>query len=91
VFDVLFLLSVSGRFFQGPDDKGGCGRNDGDSSLSVLDGESDCDAQAFLKVCQSKFQSSLVRTYPVAGCLCDIFTDLLRRQTEGTDLGSESG
>jgi hypothetical protein len=33
----------------------------------------------------------LMGTYPVAGGLGDIFTDLLGRQTEGTDLGSEGG
>ena len=30
-------------------------------------------------------------TNPVTGCLGDIFTNLLWRQTEGTDLWSEGG
>ena len=30
-------------------------------------------------------------TYPVAGGLCNIFTDLLGRETKRTDLGSECG
>jgi hypothetical protein len=48
VFDILLLLPVSGRLFQGADDKGGCRRDDADGSLSVLDGQLDCDAETFL-------------------------------------------
>jgi hypothetical protein len=74
VLDVLFLLSVSGRLFQSSDDEGRGGGNDGDSGLSILDGELDGDTE----------------TFPVASSLRDIFTDLLGRQTERTNFGSES-
>jgi hypothetical protein len=48
VLDVLFLLSVSGRLFQSSDDEGRGGGNDGDSGLSILDGELDGDTETFL-------------------------------------------
>ncbi len=48
MLDVLFLLSVTGRFFQSSDDKGRGGGNDGDSGLTVLDGELDGDPETFL-------------------------------------------
>lgn len=36
-------------------------------------------------------QSQIVMPYPVTGVLGDIFTNLLGRQTERTDLRSQSG
>jgi hypothetical protein len=48
VLDVLFLLSVSRGLLQGFDDKGRSRGDDGDGSLSVLNSELYCDAEAFL-------------------------------------------
>jgi|SRR5690242_7982512 len=62
VLDVLLLLAVPGRLLKGLDDEGRGGGNDGDSSLTVLDGQLDGDAQ----------------TLPVTGGLGDVFTDLCR-------------
>jgi hypothetical protein len=71
--------------------------------LTVLDGELDCDTEALLQI--SKTNSSnqpnripisltlslwQVCAYPVSSCLRNIFSHLLRRQTERTNLGSES-
>ena len=75
MLDVLLLLAVSGRLLKGLDDEGGSGGNDGDGGLTVLDGELHGDA----------------KTLPVAGGLGDIFTDLLGRETEGTNLGGKGG
>lgn len=75
VLDVLLLLAVTGRLLKGLDDKGRGGGNNGDGGLTVLDGQADGDAE----------------TLPVACVLGDIFTNLLGRQTEGTDLGGQSG
>lgn len=60
VLDVLLLLAVPGRLLEGLDDEGRGGGNDGDGSLTVLDGQLDSDAQ----------------TLPITGGLGDIFTDL---------------
>ena len=49
MLDVLLLLSVPGRFLQGFDDEGGCGWDNGNGSLTVLDGKLYCDSQTFLK------------------------------------------
>jgi hypothetical protein len=75
VLDVLLLLAVTGRLLEGLDDKGRSGGNNGDGGLTVLDGQADGNAE----------------TLPVASVLGDIFTNLLGRQTEGTDLGGQSG
>ena len=48
VLDVLLLFAVTGRFLQGADDERRCGGDDADSSLSILDGKLDCDAETFL-------------------------------------------
>ena len=48
MLDVLFLLSVSRRLLQGFDDERGGGGDDGNGSLSVLDGELYCDTKTFL-------------------------------------------
>uniref|UniRef100_A0A2P2KFV1 60S ribosomal protein L12-like n=1 Tax=Rhizophora mucronata TaxID=61149 RepID=A0A2P2KFV1_RHIMU len=74
--NVLGLLAVALGLLEGLDDEGG-GRGDHrDLSLTVLDGELDGDAEAL----------------PVlGGFLGNIFTDLLGRQTQRTDLGSERG
>lgn len=50
VLDVLLLLAVPRGLLQGLDDQGGGGGNDGDSGLTVLDGELDGDAEALLLV-----------------------------------------
>jgi len=41
VLDVLFLLSVSWRFLESFDDEGRSRRDNGHSSLTILDGELD--------------------------------------------------
>lgn len=48
VLDVLLLLAVSRGLLQGFDNEGRGRGNDGDGGLTVLDGETDCDAQPFL-------------------------------------------
>ena len=48
MLDVLLLLAVTGRLLKCLDDKGGGGWDDGNSGLTVLDGESDGDSQSFL-------------------------------------------
>lgn len=48
VLDVLLLLAVTGRLLEGLDDQGRGGRDDRDGGLTVLDGELDSHAQAFL-------------------------------------------
>jgi hypothetical protein len=60
VLDVLLLLAVTRGLLESLDDEGRSGGNDGDSGLTVLDGQLDCDTE----------------TLPVAGGLGDIFTDL---------------
>jgi len=75
VLDVLLLLAVTRRLLEGLDDEGRSGRNDGYGCLTVLDGQLDRDAESL----------------PVTRGLGDIFTDLLWRQTERTDLGGERG
>jgi hypothetical protein len=74
VLDVLLLLAVTGGLLEGLDDQGRGGGNNRDGSLPILDGQAHCDAQPF----------------PVSGVLGDIFTNLLGRQTKGTDLGGQS-
>merc|ERR1712198_650396 len=73
VLDVLHLLPVTGRLLQGLNDQSGRGRDNRHLSLSVLDPELDGDLQPL----------------PVTGSLADVVTNLLGRQTEGTDLGSK--
>ena len=75
VLDVLLLLAVPGGLLKGLDDEGRGGGNDRDGGLTVLDGQADGDAE----------------TLPVASGLGDIFTDLLGRKTERTDLGRKGG
>ena len=75
MFDVLLLLSVTRWLFQGSDNEGGSRRDNRHGGLTILDGESDCDA----------------KTFPVASCFCNIFTNFLGRETEGTNLGRERG
>lgn len=74
MLDVLLLLPVTRWLFQGSNDKGGSRWDDRDSSLSVLDGELDRDA----------------KTFPISSGFGNIFTDLLGRQTERTNLRSKS-
>ena len=58
VLDVLLLLAVSRGLLDGLDDQGGGGGNDGDSGLTVLDGELDGDAEALLLVGRKKLGSA---------------------------------
>jgi len=75
VLDVLLLLAVTRGLLKSLDDERRGGRNNGDGSLSVLDGQADSDTE----------------TFPVTSGLGDIFTDLLGRETKRTDLGREGG
>jgi len=93
VLDVLLLLPVARGLLQRLDDKGGSSRDDRDSRLTVLDGELDGHAQAFLYLVvrdrlRCDFSSGCA--YPVASSLRDVLTNLLGRQTQRADLGSES-
>jgi len=73
VLDVLDLLAVTWGLLEGLDDEGGSAGNDLDTSLTVLDDQLDGDLQAL----------------PARGGLGDVVTDLLGRQTKGTDLGGK--
>jgi len=73
VLDVLLLLAVTRGLLEGLDDKGGGGGHNRDGGLTVLDGETD----------------SHTETLPVTSVLGNVFTDLLGRQTKGTDLRSQ--
>lgn len=48
VLDVLLLLAVTGRLLEGLDDQGRGGGNNGDSGLTVLDGQADGDTETLL-------------------------------------------
>jgi hypothetical protein len=74
VLDVLLLLAVTRRLLEGLNDEGGSGGHNRNLSLTILDGELDGHTE----------------TLPVTSVLGDIFTNLLGRQTKGTDLGSQS-
>lgn len=91
VLNVLLLLAVTRRLLECADDEGGSGRHNRHGSLSVLNGELDGHAQTFLfhALVGCVFCLEQEQSYPVTGGLCDVFTDLLGRQTQGTDLGSE--
>eukprot|EP00091_Calanus_sinicus_P004564 TRINITY_DN148_c0_g1_i11.p2 TRINITY_DN148_c0_g1~~TRINITY_DN148_c0_g1_i11.p2 ORF type:complete len:136 (+),score=34.65 TRINITY_DN148_c0_g1_i11:81-488(+) len=71
VLDVLDLLPVPWRLLEGLDDEGGSRRNHGASGLPVLDLELD----------------SHLQTFPVSGSLGNVVTNLLGRQTKGSNLG----
>ncbi|TQV99133.1 hypothetical protein IF1G_01348 [Cordyceps javanica] len=71
VLDVLLLLAIARRLFQGTDDQGRCSRNNRNCGLTVLNGKLDSHAQS---------------TYPVASGLGDVLSDLLGRETKRTDL-----
>jgi hypothetical protein len=73
VLDVLLLLPVARGLLEGLDDEGRGGWDNRDRGLTVLDGKTDGDTESF----------------PVASCLCDIFSDLLGGKTERTNLRSE--
>ena len=53
MLDVLLLFSISRGLLEGLDDKGGCGGNDGDSGLTILNGEFDGDTETFLYFTES--------------------------------------
>merc|ERR1719166_571715 len=73
VLDVLHLLPVSVGFLESFDDESSGRGTNSNLSLSVLHSQLYCDLQSF----------------PIAGGLGDIFTNLLGRQTEGTDFRSQ--
>ena len=75
VLDVLLLLAVTRGLLEGLDDQRRGGGDNRDSGLTVLDGQT----------------HSHTQTLPVASVLGNVFTNLLGRQTERTDLGSQSG
>lgn len=52
MLNVFFLLSISGGLFESFDYEGGCGGDDGDSGLTVLDGELDSYTETFLSFCE---------------------------------------
>jgi hypothetical protein len=98
VLDVFLLLAVSWWLLQSLDDKGRGSRNHRNGGLAVLNRESDRDAEAFLFFESSQPDTQKTRasaiataaTYPVTRRLGDIFSHLLGRQSQGTDLGSKS-
>ncbi|KAI3823253.1 hypothetical protein L1987_04686 [Smallanthus sonchifolius] len=74
VLNVLHLLTITFRLLQRFDDQTSGGRDDGDLRLTILDGELDGDSESL----------------PVlGGFLRYVFSDLLWRETEWTDLRSE--
>uniref|UniRef100_A0A7C8Z7W9 Uncharacterized protein n=1 Tax=Opuntia streptacantha TaxID=393608 RepID=A0A7C8Z7W9_OPUST len=76
VLDVLGLLPISLRLLERLDNQRRCGGDDGDLSLTVLNSKLNGDTEAL----------------PVLGSLLgDVFTDLLRRETERTDFGGKRG
>ena len=74
VHTVLLLLAITRGLLKSSDDQGRGRGNDGDLSLTVLDGQLDSDTE----------------TLPVSSALGNVFSDLLRRETERTNLGGES-
>ena len=75
MLDVLLLLAVTRWLLKGLDDEGRGGWNNGDGSLTVLDGKTDGNAESL----------------PVTSGLGDIFSDLLWGETERTNLWSKCG
>jgi hypothetical protein len=73
VLDVLLLLAVTRGLLKSSDDQGRGGRNNGNLSLTVLNGQLNGDTE----------------TLPVSSTLSNVFSDLLGGETKGTDLGSE--
>ena len=73
VLDVLLLLAVTRGLLESSDDQGRGRGNNGNLSLTVLDGQLNGDTE----------------TLPVSSTLGNVFSDLLGGETEGTDLGSE--
>jgi hypothetical protein len=75
VLDVLLLLAVTRGLLKSLDDQGRGGGNNGNLSLTVLNGQLNSDTE----------------TLPVSSTLGNIFSDLLGRKTERTDLGGKGG
>jgi len=97
VLDVLLLLAVTRRLLEGLDDKGRGGGHNRNLSLTVLDGETDGDTETLLYCLKTPelaicalARIEFVIPYPVASVLGNVFTNLLGRQTKGTDLRSQS-
>lgn len=74
VGNVLHLLSVTRRRLESLEDENGGGVDDADLALLVLDLHFDGNLHALVAL----------------GCLHDVLTDLLGRDTEGTELGGAS-
>ena len=92
VLDVLHLLSVPGGLLQGLDDQGGSGGNYGDCGLE-LRAELlflSLSPSSHLSVLNLQLDSNL-QTLPLSGVLGNVVTDLLGRQTQGTDLRGQGG
>ena len=70
----IYLLTIPGRLLEGSDNKGAGRGNDLNTGLSVLDDKFDCDLE----------------TFPVTSGLHDVISNLLGRQTQGTNFGSQS-
>ena len=70
---MLDFLPVPGGLLEGLDDQGSGRGHDRNLGLTVLDGQLDGDLQ----------------TLPVSGGLGDVVTNLLGRQTKGTNLGGK--
>ena len=92
VLDVLHLLPVPGRLLQGLDDQGGSGGNYGDCGLELRA------ELLFLSLSPSSHLSVLnlqldshLQAFPLSGVLGNVVTDLLGRQTQGTDLRGQGG
>ena len=75
VLDVLDLLPVPGGLLEGLDDEGSGGGHHRALGLPVLDTELNSDLE----------------TLPVSGGLGDVISNLLGRETKGTDLGGKRG
>merc|ERR1719188_1717667 len=75
VLDVLHLLPVPGGLLEGLDDEGSGGGHHRALGLPVLDTELNSDLE----------------TLPVSGGLGDVISNLLGRETKGTDLGGKRG
>jgi hypothetical protein len=61
MLNVLLLLAVPRRFFQCLDNEGGCGRDDADLGLPILDRQFHCDTKSFPVSCHFGNCETIVR------------------------------